>query len=106
MIGIVGSASAGAPVVDGVRIVRKKDLRIDPKTGHGAFAWRPDSKAIAYVKFWTGDIGIVDVATGREMEIPNLQMNGVQALSWSVDGGLLALNSHTELERNALNDDE
>jgi WD40 repeat protein len=81
-----------------VKIVHEKDLSADPKTGYGAFAWRPDSKAIAYVKWLGGRIGVLDVATGAEFEIPGFQMNGIQVLAWSADGGMLALNSHTQLK--------
>jgi hypothetical protein len=81
-----------------VKIVQENDLPVGPKTGYGAFAWRPDSKSIAYVKALSGHIGILDVATGHDFEIPDVQMNGIQVLAWSVDGAFLALNSHTQLK--------
>jgi len=80
------------------KIVHEKDLQVDPQTGYGAFAWRPDSKVIAYVKWASGRIGLLDVTTGADFEIPDLQMNGIQVLAWSADGGMLALNSHTQLK--------
>lgn len=81
-----------------VQIVHEKDLTVDPKTGYGAFAWRPDSKAIAYVKWSSGRVGLLDVATGRDFEIPDVQMNGIRALAWSADSGMLALNSPNKLK--------
>jgi len=81
-----------------VKIIHDTDLNADPKTGYGAFAWRPDSKAIAYVKWLSGRIGLLDVTTGHDFEIPDVQMNGVKLLAWSADGGMLALNSHTQLK--------
>jgi hypothetical protein len=67
-------ALAATQARDLVKIVHEKDLSVDPKTGYGAFAWRPDSKAIAYVKFGTGSPGVINVETGVETEIPNAQM--------------------------------
>ncbi len=80
-----------------IKIVPEKDLLVDPMTGAGAFAWSEDSKAIAYVKWLSGHIGIINVETSEDREVPNFQMNGATALVMSQDGTLVALSSGTEL---------
>ena len=86
-------------------IAHEKDLVNDTKgIGVGDFKWSPDSRRIAYLKWNLGEVGIVDVETGKITDIPGLKLRGLRNFAWSSDGNLLAVNSGPELKIVRLSD--
>ena len=74
------------------------DLQVAKDSGYNRFEWSPDSKRIAFVRWTSGTIGIVNVETGEVEMIPSLQLNGIDALCWSADGTQLAVNNAMQLK--------
>jgi WD40 repeat protein len=72
--------------------------------GVGALKWSPDSRRIAFVKWSLGTVGIVDVETGKVIDVPNAHLKGLRAFAWSIDSSLLALSSGSELKVVRLSD--
>lgn len=77
---------------------------LNERGGVGIFKWSPDSRRIAYVKFQSGEVGIVDVETAAVVAISNFKMNAIATLAWSPDGGSLAVSSSQELKIVRLSD--
>jgi hypothetical protein len=62
--------------------------------------WSPDGRSIAYISDPSGELTILDVATGKNktVVIPNVnELGGIVAIAWSPDGQFIAMHNRVLL---------
>ena len=74
----------------------EQDLLVAPNDGYGVFAWSPDSRHVAFATWSKNFVRVVNVETGAVTTALKLQ-EPTNALAWSPDGSLLAVNGLSEL---------
>jgi WD40 repeat protein len=104
-LGIAAAQDGLFGAKESTTVTREKDLLTDiTGVSIGELKWSVDSRRIAYVKWNLGQIGIVDVETGKTTSIPDFYLSGISALAWSDDGNFLAVASADELRIIRLSD--
>jgi WD40 repeat protein len=74
----------------------EKELNIK-SSGLSAFTWSPDSQFIAFTNRMTGVAGVVNVASGRVNLFSGKPVQGLQAIAWSSDGRLVAIENASQV---------
>lgn len=102
---ITMSSSSASQESAMVHLEHEKDISVG-RNGYNIFAWSPDSKLIAFVRFEGSNVAIADVESGKVTDVPGSQIDGMKFLAWSLDSKKIAFGVDKQLRVMRISDNK